>query len=37
MDKYNFFLDELIMRRNRLTLEKLAQDGHVPGYWYDFL
>ncbi|KIJ07348.1 hypothetical protein PAXINDRAFT_90571 [Paxillus involutus ATCC 200175] len=31
--KYNFFLDELILRRNRRTLEKLERDGQRPRVW----
>jgi len=30
MDKYVFFLDEMIMRRNRMTKEKLEKEGMVP-------
>ncbi|KAI0689098.1 hypothetical protein BC835DRAFT_1308521 [Cytidiella melzeri] len=33
--KYNFFLDEMIMRRNKLTFAKLEADGHEPSYWKD--
>lgn len=29
-DRYNFFLDEMIKRRNRLTFQKLQDDGHAP-------
>jgi hypothetical protein len=31
-DKYDFFLDEMIMRKNRLTKAKLEADGAVPDY-----
>lgn len=31
-DKFNFFLDELIMRRNRNVIQKLADDGKSPVY-----
>ncbi|KAF9044902.1 hypothetical protein BJ165DRAFT_1347250 [Panaeolus papilionaceus] len=31
-DKYNFILDELVMRKNRVLVQKLARDGHVPSY-----
>lgn len=31
-DKYDFFLDEMIMRKNRLTRAKLEADGAVPDY-----
>ena len=31
--KYNFFLDEMIMRRNKITLQKLEADGMQPRYW----
>ena len=27
VDKYNYFLDEMIMRKNRLMKAKLAKDG----------
>ena len=29
-DKYNFFLDQMILLRNRMTYSKLAGDGHCP-------
>ena len=32
-EKFNFFLDEMIMRRNRNTLGKLEKDGQQPLYW----
>ncbi|TFK45431.1 hypothetical protein OE88DRAFT_1721508 [Heliocybe sulcata] len=32
VDKYNFFLDEMIMRKNRITKAKLQKDGHIPSY-----
>ncbi|PPQ76915.1 hypothetical protein CVT24_008929 [Panaeolus cyanescens] len=31
-DKYNFILDELVIRKNRALLKKLAHNGHVPSY-----
>lgn len=31
--KFNFFLDEMIMRRNSMTLTKLQADGLRPMYW----
>lgn len=37
VDKFNFFLDEMIIRRNKLTLEKLKKDGQAPSYWTGFL
>ena len=30
---YNFFLDEIIQRRNIMTLEKLEKGGCMPGTW----
>jgi len=33
VDKYNFFLDEMILRRNRMTREKLAASGCMPNTW----
>ena len=30
VDKYNFFLDEMIMRKNRMTKMKLNKSGSVP-------
>ena len=30
--KFNFFLDEMIMRKNRMTKAKLESDGHFPHY-----
>lgn len=33
VDKYNFFLDEMILRRNRMTQEKLATQGQLPSNW----
>jgi hypothetical protein len=30
--KFNFFLDEMIMRRNRITKAKLEADGAFPHY-----
>ncbi|KAF7372143.1 hypothetical protein MVEN_00073200 [Mycena venus] len=32
VDKYDFFLDEMIMRKNRLTKAKLQAEGTVPDY-----
>ncbi|KAI0082897.1 hypothetical protein BDY19DRAFT_999125 [Irpex rosettiformis] len=32
-EKFEFFLDEMIMRRNKVTLTKLKRDGHMPNYW----
>ena len=32
-DRFNFFLDEMIMRRNRNTLNKLTSQGAMPDYW----
>ncbi|KAH6901611.1 hypothetical protein BKA70DRAFT_1435986 [Coprinopsis sp. MPI-PUGE-AT-0042] len=31
-DRYNFVLDEMIARRNRMTLEKLEREGRNPTY-----
>ena len=31
--RFNFFLDEMIMRRNRETVLALAAKGEKPGYW----
>ncbi|KAI0082933.1 hypothetical protein BDY19DRAFT_901310 [Irpex rosettiformis] len=31
--KYNFFLDKMIIRRNRVMLAKLEANGHQPGHW----
>ena len=33
VDKYNFFLDEMILRRNRMTREKLMKEGAMPSTW----
>jgi len=33
VDKYNFFLDEMIMRKNRMTKSKLHKDGMNPRYF----
>jgi hypothetical protein len=30
--KFNFFLDEMIMRKNRVTVTKLETDGMIPHY-----
>jgi hypothetical protein len=32
-DKYNFFLDEMVLRRNKATLEKLHREGCRPATW----
>ncbi len=29
-DRYEFLLDELIMRKNRALVAKLEKDGHIP-------
>lgn len=33
VDRFNFFLDEMIMRRNRITITKLERQGELPGNW----
>ncbi|KAG2355186.1 hypothetical protein BDR07DRAFT_1543642 [Suillus spraguei] len=33
MDRYVFFLDEIILQKNRLTKEKLHAEGRRPGNW----
>ncbi|TFY50126.1 hypothetical protein EVJ58_g11174, partial [Rhodofomes roseus] len=33
VDRYNFFLDEMVMRRNRNTVQKLEKAGKSPGAW----
>ena len=33
VDKFSFFLDEMIIRRNRHTLKNLADTGQAPHYW----
>ena len=33
VDKYNFFLDEMILRRNQQTLVKLEREGQCPSMW----
>jgi hypothetical protein len=30
---YNFFLDEMIFRRNEATTAKLEREGHEPAMW----
>ncbi|KAF8160312.1 hypothetical protein BJ912DRAFT_1026540 [Pholiota molesta] len=30
--RYEFLLDELIMRKNRVLIQKLEHDGHLPSY-----
>lgn len=32
-EKFEFFLDEMIMRRNKFTLARLEQSGNLPMYW----
>lgn len=32
-DKYDFFLDELIMRRNIMTIENLQNNNLNPQFW----
>ncbi|KAG8916564.1 hypothetical protein FRC01_002991 [Tulasnella sp. 417] len=32
VDRFNFFLDEMIMRKNRLLIAKLKADGAQPSY-----
>jgi len=31
--RYNFFLDEMVRRRNLITMERLEKKGHMPGTW----
>ncbi|KAF8074791.1 hypothetical protein FPV67DRAFT_1408151 [Lyophyllum atratum] len=33
VERYNFFLDEMIMRRNRVTKDRLEKAGHSPQHW----
>jgi len=33
VDKYTFFLDEMILRRNHMTREKLTKEGQSPQNW----
>ena len=33
VDKYNFFLDQMILRCNRVTRAKLDRQGARPGNW----
>ncbi|KAF8232728.1 hypothetical protein L208DRAFT_1270652 [Tricholoma matsutake] len=33
VDKYNFFLDEMILCRNMMTQEWLTKQGRCPGIW----
>jgi hypothetical protein len=33
VDKYTFFLDEMIFQKNKLTMAKLITGGKEPGYW----
>ena len=32
-DKYDFFLDEQMVRRNLVTEARLAAAGHCPTFW----
>jgi hypothetical protein len=32
-DKYNFFLDEMILRRDRITYDKLLKTDCMPSTW----
>lgn len=32
VDRYNFFLDEMIRRKNQLIIEKLKREGAAPSY-----
>ena len=32
-EKFDFFLDEMILQRNKMTRSKLERDGYVPSYW----
>ena len=33
VDRYNFFLDEMVRRRNIMTKERLARTKQQPGTW----
>lgn len=33
VDKYNLFLDEMVLRRNKITRGKLEQKGKIPRAW----
>jgi hypothetical protein len=33
IDKYTFFLDEMILRRNCMTREKLTNEKQSPSNW----
>ena len=33
VDRYNFFLDEMVRRRNLMTIEKLQKEGCRPSTW----
>ena len=33
VDKYDFFLDQMILHRNCITKAKLETQGHCPGNW----
>ncbi|PBK61672.1 hypothetical protein ARMSODRAFT_990642 [Armillaria solidipes] len=33
MTKYQFFLDEMILQRNKITCEQLTKKGYAPRYW----
>jgi hypothetical protein len=32
-ERYAFFLDEMILQKNRLTWQKLEDKGHKPRRW----
>jgi hypothetical protein len=32
-DRYDFFLDEIILQRNRMTRDKLEKEGRGPSNW----
>ncbi|KAH8077384.1 hypothetical protein BXZ70DRAFT_1012946 [Cristinia sonorae] len=34
-EKFNFFLDEMCMRRNRDTIAELEEKGYAPRFWHD--
>lgn len=36
VDRYNFFLDEIVRRRNIMTKERLARTKQQPGTWPTF-
>lgn len=37
VDLFNFFLDEMIIRRNREVVTKLKEQGKMPSYWTGLL